>query len=82
MTVLEKTRTNKNSICHSHSHLKADFPGLKVVLAHMGGATWDQALEIAYVWDIKDDFRNFQNLGTEAPNPTLRNLKKLKMAVP
>ena len=27
--------------------LLADFPGLKVVLAHMGGATWDQALEIA-----------------------------------
>ncbi len=24
-----------------------EFPGLNVVLAHMGGATWDQALEIA-----------------------------------
>lgn len=24
-----------------------EFPGLRVVLAHMGGATWDQALEIA-----------------------------------
>ncbi|MDH3692633.1 MAG: amidohydrolase family protein [Gammaproteobacteria bacterium] len=31
----------------SFGHMLREFPRLKVVLAHMGGATWKQALEIA-----------------------------------